>query len=86
MLSRVARALALLRVPRVARMPRFAVLAALAYLFWPVDLLPDWVLPVVGWFDDLTLVWLALRWLLRSDPAPVMPEKPTAPSLPGRPE
>ncbi len=49
-------------------MPRLAVLAVLVYTVWPMDLLPDWLLPVVGWADDLTLLWLALRWLFRSDP------------------
>ena len=67
-LARVQRVLALLRDPRVAKLPRFAVLAAVAYLLWPVDLLPEIALPIVGWLDDATLLWLALRWLLKSDP------------------
>jgi uncharacterized membrane protein YkvA (DUF1232 family) len=74
--ARLARALTLLRDPRVARLPKFAVFAVLVYTVWPMDLVPDWFVPVVGWFDDLTLVWLALRWLLRSDPAAPMPPPP----------
>lgn len=58
--------LGLLRDPRVAKLPRFAVIAALAYLVWPVDLLPDFALPIVGWLDDATLIWMALRWLIRA--------------------
>lgn len=60
---------ALLSDPRVKKLPRFAVLAAIAYLISPIDLVPDFVVPLVGWLDDATLVWLSLRWLLKSDPA-----------------
>jgi uncharacterized membrane protein YkvA (DUF1232 family) len=65
-LLRVQRLLAFLRDPRVAKLPRFAVLAAVAYLLWPVDLLPELALPIVGWLDDATLIWMALRWLSRA--------------------
>jgi len=37
------------------------------YLFSPVDLIPD-VLPVIGMVDDLVLVPLAIRWLLKRLP------------------
>ena len=40
------------------------------YLLSPVDLLPD-VLPVIGIVDDLVLVPLAIRWLLRRLPPAV---------------
>jgi len=73
---RLLRALALLRDPRVARLPRVAVVAAFLYALWPLDLLPDWMPPLVGWIDDITILWLALRWLGRSAPA----EPPTAAS------
>ena len=65
-LQRVQRMLTLLRDPRVAKLPRFAVFAALAYLVWPVDLLPEIALPIVGWLDDATLIWMALRWLAKA--------------------
>ena len=65
-LQRVQRILTLLRDPRVAKLPRFAVLAAVIYLISPVDLLPDFALPIVGWLDDATLIWMALRWLARA--------------------
>jgi len=71
-LKRVA---ALLADPRVKKLPRFAVLAAVLYAISPVDLVPELVLPLVGWLDDATLVWLSLRWLLKSDPErPKLPE------------
>lgn len=65
-LLRIQRVLALLRDPRVSKLPRFAVLAAGAYLLWPVDLLPELALPIVGWLDDATLIWMALRWLTKA--------------------
>lgn len=64
-LKRVA---ALLADPRVKKLPRFAVLAAVLYVISPVDIVPEVVLPLVGWLDDATLVWLSLRWLFKSDP------------------
>ena len=37
------------------------------YLLSPIDLIPD-VLPVIGVVDDLVLVPLAIRWLLKRLP------------------
>jgi uncharacterized membrane protein YkvA (DUF1232 family) len=37
------------------------------YLFSPIDLIPE-VLPVIGVMDDLILVPLAIRWLLKRLP------------------
>jgi uncharacterized membrane protein YkvA (DUF1232 family) len=68
--GRIRRVLALLSDPRTPRLPRLAVGLAVLYLLFPFDLVPDFVVPVVGWLDDLTLLWLALRWLVRSVPAP----------------
>lgn len=51
--------------------PRNTILAALAllYLISPIDLLPDWVFPLIGWLDDLGIIALAIMWMRRS-PAP----------------
>ena len=65
-LLRLQRALSFMRDPRVGKLPRFAVIAAATYLVWPVDLLPEIALPIVGWLDDATFIWLALRWLLKA--------------------
>jgi uncharacterized membrane protein YkvA (DUF1232 family) len=79
-MDRLARVLALLRDPRTPTLPRLAVLMAVLYLLWPVDLLPGAVMPVIGWLDDLTFVWLALRWLVKSGPeAPNVPAPPVGP-------
>jgi len=80
-LKRVA---SLLTDPRVAKLPRFAVLAAVLYLLFPLDLVPDFVIPIVGWFDDAALLWMAIRWLLKSGPHPER-TPPDALSGPGTP-
>ena len=84
-LLRLQRILTLLKDPRVAKLPRFAVLAAVAYLISPVDLVPEIALPIVGWLDDATLIWMALRWLAKAgdDVAPkaTVLDSPTAKRL-----
>jgi uncharacterized membrane protein YkvA (DUF1232 family) len=74
-MDRLLRVIALLRDPRTPALPRIAVLLAVLYLISPVDLIPGSVFPVVGWLDDLTFVWLALRWLVKS-----APERPSVPA------
>jgi uncharacterized membrane protein YkvA (DUF1232 family) len=60
------RIVALLKDPRTPKLPRLALALAAAYLIWPADLLPDILIPVAGYLDDLTFIWLAIRWLLKS--------------------
>jgi len=40
------------------------VLVTIAYVLWPIDLIPD-VAPVVGWLDDLGLATVAMLYLTR---------------------
>jgi len=54
----------LLGDPRVSRGRKLLLGALLAYLLMPLDLVPDF-LPVVGQLDDVVLVALALRALVR---------------------
>jgi uncharacterized membrane protein YkvA (DUF1232 family) len=61
--DRAKMALAFLSDPRVGKLPRLAVLLAVAYLISPVDLVPDFAIPVVAYLDDITLLWMSLRWL-----------------------
>jgi len=57
----------LLRDPRVSSADKAILGATLAYVFNPVDLVPDWI-PFLGLVDDIYLVVLAiLRLLLRTD-------------------
>lgn len=78
-MDRLRRLLALLADPRMPKIPRLAVLAAVAYVIWPVDLIPDFAIPVVGYLDDLVVLWMSLRWLLKplspdGDPAAPPPQ------------
>jgi uncharacterized membrane protein YkvA (DUF1232 family) len=36
------------------------VIAAILYILWPLDLIPD-VVPIAGWADDLVVLLLALN-------------------------
>jgi uncharacterized membrane protein YkvA (DUF1232 family) len=49
---------------------KLGVVGMVAYLLSPVDLIPD-VLPVLGVVDDMVLIPMAMRWLLRRLPASV---------------
>jgi len=66
----------LLRDPRTPKLPRLALMLAGLYLLWPADLLPDFLIPVGGFLDDLTFIWLAARWLLKSGAPKDVPESP----------
>jgi uncharacterized membrane protein YkvA (DUF1232 family) len=50
--------------PRVARRHKAALMALIAYLALPFDLVPDFI-PVAGQLDDAVLVALVLRVVLR---------------------
>jgi uncharacterized membrane protein YkvA (DUF1232 family) len=52
---------ALLAEPATPVSVRIALLALLAYLLFPIDLVPDF-LPVLGSADDVILAALVLRW------------------------
>jgi uncharacterized membrane protein YkvA (DUF1232 family) len=48
---------------RTPILPRLAAVFALAYLVWPVDLIPD-VAPLLGWLDDAGFAALAFGWVM----------------------
>lgn len=47
--------------PRIGPWSKGLFLAALFYVLSPVDILPGALLPVLGWFDDVAVVAMALR-------------------------
>ena len=55
----------LLADERVPRRRKLVLLALVAYLSMPIDLVPDFI-PVVGQLDDVIVAALALRYALRS--------------------
>lgn len=58
------RIVAYLRDPKSDWKPKAALVAALVYILWPVDLIPD-IAPVLGWLDDAGLTTLAVWYLIR---------------------
>src|SRR4051794_35063463 len=55
----------LLRDPRVPRRSKWLLIAGIAYLAMPIDLVPDFI-PVAGQLDDAIIVALVLPSLIRS--------------------
>lgn len=53
----------MLRNPKAPKAPRIVVGLLLLYIIWPLDLLPDFVIPLFGWADDLGLMGLTAWWL-----------------------
>jgi uncharacterized membrane protein YkvA (DUF1232 family) len=59
-------AMLLWRAVRHAQAPRWlklGTLAIVAYVIWPVDLIPEFI-PLLGLIDDAVLVPLAIRFLI----------------------
>jgi len=59
-----------LRHPAAPAWLKVGTLLTVAYVLSPIDLVPDFI-PFVGVVDDLVVVPLAIRWLLRRLPAEV---------------
>ncbi|HPU53442.1 MAG TPA: YkvA family protein [Burkholderiaceae bacterium] len=56
-----------LRHPRAPGWLKLGALGIVAYLFSPLDLIPDFI-PLFGVMDDVVIVPLAIRWLLNRLP------------------
>jgi uncharacterized membrane protein YkvA (DUF1232 family) len=63
----------LLRDPRVPRRKKVLLLALVAYLAMPFDVVPDFI-PIAGQLDDAVIVALVLRSLLRGGGASLVRE------------
>ena len=64
---------ALLRDGRVPAQQKLILVGIGGYLFFPIDLIPDFV-PVLGQLDDLAVVLLGLDLFIRSAPAEIVDE------------
>lgn len=65
------------RLYRDARVPLAAkagLTAAVVYLVSPIDLIPDFWLPIVGLADDAVVLWFATRWFIAACPPAVVSE------------
>lgn len=47
---------------------------ALAYLIYPLDLIPDFMFPIIGQLDDLGVLLVGVRYLIRQTPSPILEE------------
>ena len=65
--------LALVRDSRLPLSLRLVIPAVGLYLIMPLDIIPDFI-PVIGALDDVLIVLVALRLILRSIPADVLDE------------
>jgi uncharacterized membrane protein YkvA (DUF1232 family) len=59
---------------RVPILPKALVVLAIAYVVSPLDLLPDWTIPLLGELDDIAIVMLALRAFIPLCPRHVVEE------------
>jgi len=64
----------LLKDPRVPLWPKLIFGAALAYVVSPVDLIPDFLVPVFGAADDVVVLIAASRYFLQNCPPEVLQE------------
>ena len=56
-----------LRHPAAPRWLKLSTVGLVLYVLSPIDLIPD-LIPFIGFADDLVLVPLAIRWLLKRLP------------------
>lgn len=49
-------------------------LASVAYLFWPIDLVPGVVLPVIGVLDDAAVLWIGSTLFVELCPPAIVTE------------
>lgn len=59
---------------RVSLLPKAIVVAAIAYVVSPFDLIPDIAIPFIGSIDDVAIVALALRAFVPLCPRHVVEE------------
>ena len=59
-----------LRHPAAPRWLKIGTVLLVLYVISPIDLIPD-AIPFVGALDDLVLVPMAIRWLLKRLPADI---------------
>ena len=64
----------LFRDERVSRLAKAFLIAALAYVIWPFDLVPD-LIPGLGEMDDIGVVLSGLWFFVRLCPPEVVQEK-----------
>ena len=64
----------LLRDPRVPLLGKIVFFLGIAYTLWPMDVIPELLMPVIGSFDDVAVLLLCLRYFLHRTPPAVLQE------------
>ena len=64
----------LLRDPRVPLAPKIVFIAGLIYVISPIDFVPDFLIPIIGWVDDIIILVAAARYFIRACPPEVVAE------------
>jgi uncharacterized membrane protein YkvA (DUF1232 family) len=59
--------------PRVPILSKLIVPAAIIYVVWPLDLIPD-AIPFLGQLDDVGVVVLGIRFFIQACPAEIVME------------
>ena len=59
---------------RVPWFPKLPVLIALAYGLSPIDLIPEAILPHIGWVEDAIFLLLSIRNLIQISPPQIVTE------------
>ncbi|MEK7473298.1 MAG: DUF1232 domain-containing protein [Patescibacteria group bacterium] len=54
-----------LKDPKTDWKPKILSVLAVLYLFWPLDVLPDFA-PIVGWMDDIGFIAVASGYLVHA--------------------
>lgn len=64
---------ALYKDPRTPKSFKIGVWVLIAYFFIPVDIVSDFI-PILGQIDDLIIITLGLKWLIRLCPKSLVEE------------
>jgi len=64
----------LIRDRRVPLAGKVVFFLALAYVIWPIDFLPEIMVPVIGYVDDLAILLAGLRFLFLQTPPSILEE------------
>jgi uncharacterized membrane protein YkvA (DUF1232 family) len=60
------------RHPATPNVIKIGTLFLLLYLISPFDLIPDFIMPLIGWADDVALLALGVPWLYKKLPQNVL--------------
>ncbi|MBN1348212.1 DUF1232 domain-containing protein [candidate division KSB1 bacterium] len=64
----------LFRDRRVPFYLKLVPIGALVYVISPIDLIPDWMFPIIGEVDDIAIVIIAFRFFMKRCPRDVVAE------------